>query len=113
MFYILLQTGTADAQPNPFISFLPFIFLILILYFLIIRPQQKRQKDHQRLLDDLKINDMVITSGGIIGKITNIKKDKDTVILRIDDSNNTKIEIRRVAIAGLWQESPIANEPVK
>ena len=113
MLYVLLQTGATDAQPNPFISFLPFIFLILILYFLIIRPQQKRQKEHQRLLNDLKINDVVITSGGIIGKITNIKKDKDTVILRVDDSNNTKIEIRRVAIAGIWQESQVTNEPVK
>ena len=110
MFYVLLQAGSAD-QPNPFISFLPFVFLILILYFLIIRPQQKRQKDHQRLLGDLKINDMVITSGGIIGKIANIKKEKDTVILKVDD--NTKIEVRRIAIAGLWQESSVTNEPVK
>ena len=113
MFYVLLQAGAADQQPNPLMSFLPFLFLILILYFLIIRPQQKRQKDHQRLLDDLKINDVVITSGGIIGKITNFKKDKDTVVLKVDDSNNTKIEVRRVAIAGLWQEPQINNEPVK
>ena len=110
MFYVLLQAGGAE-QPNPFISFLPFIFLILILYFLIIRPQQKRQKDHQRLLDDLKINDVVITSGGIIGKIANFKKEKDTVILKVDD--NTKIEVRRIAIAGIWQESSVTNEPVK
>ncbi|MBW6516314.1 MAG: preprotein translocase subunit YajC [Candidatus Cloacimonetes bacterium] len=112
MYYVLLQAGT-EAQPNPFISFLPFVFLILILYFLIIRPQQKRQKDHQRLLDDLKINDVVITSGGIIGKITNFRKEKDTVILKIDDTNNTKIEVRRVAIAGIWQEPTITNEPVE
>lgn len=113
MFYQLLQAGAAE-QPNPIVSFLPFIFLLLILYFLMIRPQQKRQKEHQRLLEDLKINDVVITSGGIIGRISNIKKEKDTVILKVDDSNNTKIEVRRAAIAGLWQErAEIKNEPVK
>jgi preprotein translocase subunit YajC len=114
MFYVLLQAGAPEAQPNPFVSFLPFIFLILILYFLIIRPQQKRQKEHQKLIDELKINDMVITSGGIIGKITNIKTEKQTVILKVDDSNNTKIEIRKAAIAGIWQETqPVKNEPIK
>jgi preprotein translocase subunit YajC len=112
MFYVLLQAGTAEA-PNPIISFLPFIFLFLILYLLIIRPQQKRQKEHQRLLEALKTGDMVITNGGIIGKITNIKRDKDTVILKIDDSNNTKIEIKRIAIAGHWQEPVAKDEPIK
>ncbi len=112
MYYVLLQVAQQD-QPNPLVSFLPFIFLILILYFLIIRPQQKKQKEHQKLLDDLKTNDVVITSGGIVGKITNIKKETNTVVLRVDDSTNTKIEVRKVAIAGLWQDTPLKNEPVK
>jgi len=113
MFYVLLQTAQTEPQTSPFISFLPIIFLFVILYFLMIRPQQKRQKDHQKLLDNLNINDVVITSGGIIGKITNFKKERDTVILKIDDTNNIKIEVRRIAIAGLWQEPAVTNEPVK
>ncbi len=102
MFYVLMQAPT-DPSGSPFMSFLPIVFLLLIMYFLMIRPQQKRQKEHQKLLEELKINDVVITSGGIIGKITNIKKEKDTVMMKIDDATNTKIEVRRVAIAGLWQ----------
>lgn len=102
MYYILMQTATGQQQPNPLVSFLPFVFLIFILYFLIIRPQQKKQKEHQKMLDEIKIHDTVITTGGIVGKIVNIKKDRDTVILKVDD--NTKIEVRRIAIAGVWNE---------
>jgi len=93
-----MNAGQQAEQPNPLISFLPFIFLILILYFLMIRPQQKRQKEHQRLLDELKIGDEIITSGGIIGKITNFRNEKESVIIKGEDS---KLEIRRTAISGL------------
>ena len=103
MFYVLMQAGT-EAQGSPFVSFLPIVFLLLIMYFLMIRPQQKKQKEHVKLLDELKVNDVVITTGGIIGKITNIKKEKDIVVIKVDDATNTKLEIRRVAIAGLWTE---------
>ena len=111
MLYILMQTATNANEPNPIIGFLPFIFLILILYFLMIRPQQKRQKEHQKLLEDLKIGDEILTSGGIVGKITNFKKERGTVVVKVDD--NTKLEIKRASIAGLAQGSKqeIKNEP--
>ena len=105
MFNTILQAGTAVAgevaKPNPIMQFLPFILMFVILYFLIIRPQRKRQKEHQGLLDNLKINDEVTTNAGIVGKIVNIKKDKNTVVLRVDDTTGTKIEFVRSAIAGV------------
>jgi len=105
MFNILLQAGTqaADgaAKPNPIAQFLPFVLMFVILYFLIIRPQRKRQKEQQLLIDNLKINDEVITNAGMMGKIVNIKKDKNTIILRVDDTTGTKIEFQRSAIAGI------------
>lgn len=101
MFSIILQAGTQAAKPNMVAQFLPFILMFVILYFLIIRPQRKRQKEHQGLLDSLKINDEVTTNAGIVGKIVNIKKDKNTVVLRVDDTNGTKIEFVRSAIAGV------------
>jgi preprotein translocase subunit YajC len=104
MFNTILQAGTAAgevAKPNPIMQFLPFILMFVILYFLIIRPQRKRQKEHQGLLDNLKINDEVTTNAGIVGKIVNIKKDKNTVVLRVDDTTGTKIEFVRSAIAGV------------
>jgi preprotein translocase subunit YajC len=94
-------SGTDGAAVNPLMQFVPFIFMFLILWFLIIRPQRKRQKEVQQMLNELKINDKVITTGGIYGKVTNIKKEKNIVVLKIDDNTNTKIEIQRSAIAGV------------
>ena len=105
MFSILLQAGTqaADgaAKPNPIAQFLPFVLMFVILYFLIIRPQRKRQKEQKLLIDNLKINDEVITNAGMMGKIVNIKKDKNTIVLRVDDTTGTKIEFQRSSIAGV------------
>ena len=106
MFSIILQAGTqavgeAATKPSMVAQFFPFILMFVILYFLIIRPQRKRQKDHKGLLDNLKINDEVTTNAGIVGKIVNFKKDKNTVILRVDDTTGTKIEFVRSAIAGI------------
>ena len=105
MFNIILQAGTQVAEgatkPNPIAQFLPFVLMFVILYFLIIRPQRKRQKDQKILIDNLKINDEVMTNAGIIGKIVNIKKDKNTIVLRVDDTTGTKIEFQRSAIAGI------------
>ena len=107
MLYIFLQAGTGtDGVPkaNMLTQFLPFILMFGILYFLIIRPQRKKQKDHQQLLESLKIHDNVLTNGGIYGKVLNFKKDKTIVVLRIDEATNTKIEIQRGAIAGIINE---------
>jgi preprotein translocase subunit YajC len=105
MFYFLLQAGTqttgAGAPPNVFAQFFPFILIFGIFYLLIIRPQRKKQKELQLMLENLQINDVVITNGGIIGKIVNIKKDKNIVVLRVDETSNTKIEFQRNAIAGM------------
>ncbi len=114
MIYLLMNAATQQQQePNPFISFLPFVFLILILYFLMIRPQQKRQKEHQKLLEELKTGDEVITSGGIVGKITNFRKEKDTVIIKVE--GDSKLEIKRSFVSGLVQntQQEIKNEPTK
>jgi len=101
MFNIILAEAQTAGQPNAIAQFLPFILMFVILYFLIIRPQRKRQKEHQSLLDNLKINDEVTTNAGIVGKIVNIKKDKDTVVIRVDDTTGTKIEFVRSAVAGI------------
>ena len=75
------------------------IFLMLIFgvfYFLFIRPQRKRQKDHQHMMTDLKVGDKVITVGGIYGKIESLGE--DSVVLKIE--SDTRIRIARNGIAG-------------
>ncbi|MDY6896375.1 MAG: preprotein translocase subunit YajC [Thermotogota bacterium] len=114
-FLTLLQTGGEVAQstqqPSAFASFLPFILMFVILYFLIIRPQKKKQKEHQNMLDNIQINDKVITNGGIIGKVINIKNDKNTFIIRIDDTTNTKIELQKNAVAGILKNEEKQSKP--
>jgi preprotein translocase subunit YajC len=97
--YAMGQTQQAQGSdaPNPLVSLMPLILMFVIFYFLLIRPQQKKQKDHQKMLAELKKNDEVITSGGIHGTIVNIK-DK-TYSLRVDD--NVKIEVSKSAISAV------------
>ncbi len=92
-------------QPNPstgIINFVPFIFIFAVFYFLIIKPQQKKQKEHEAMLKDLKKNDEVVTSGGIHGTIVNIKE--QTFVLRVDE--NAKIEIDKNAVAYVKKVRP-------
>ena len=82
-------------QVNPLINLFPLILIFVIFYFLLIRPQKSKEKEHQKMLTNLNKNDEVVTSGGIHGTIVNVK-DK-TVTLRIDD--NVKMEIEKNAVA--------------
>ena len=106
MFSLLMDTAAegVTAQPTQgggLLGFLPFILMFAIVYFLMIRPQQKKQKEVQKMLNELNVGDRVITSGGMIGKIVNIKKDKNSVVIRVDEATNTKIEFQRNAISAV------------
>jgi preprotein translocase subunit YajC len=84
------------ASVNSFISgILPFVLVIGIFYFMMIRPQRAEQKKHQQMLDALGKNDEVITSGGIHGTVISVK-DK-SVTIRIDE--NVKIEVEKNCVA--------------
>jgi preprotein translocase subunit YajC len=83
-------------QPaNPILNLVPLILIFVIFYFMLIRPQRQRDKEHQKMLNSLNKNDEVVTTGGIHGTIVGVK-DK-TVTLRIDD--NVKVELERNCIA--------------
>ncbi len=76
-------------------QFLPIILLFVGMWFLIIAPQRKRQKAHDKMLSELKSGDEIVTSGGVYGTITNVKEDR--FIVRIAD--NTKIELGKGFVA--------------
>jgi preprotein translocase subunit YajC len=80
-----------------FLQFVPFIAIIAIFYFLIIRPQNKKQKETQRMLGALKKGDRVVTIGGIHGVIQTVRE--HSVILKVDD--NVKLEFNRSAISSV------------
>ena len=69
----------ASQQPSMLASFIPLILIFLIFYFLLIRPQQKKQKEHKVLLNSIKRGDEILSSGGILGKVIKVDNDKLTV----------------------------------
>ena len=91
--YAQSAPGGAGAPPW---SMLPmFVIIFVIMYFMVIRPQQKKAKDHQELLNRLKKNDEVMTSGGIYGKVVDLK---DTIVT-IEVAPNVRIRVARAQIA--------------
>src|SRR3954452_16082609 len=98
---VLAQAAPAPAAPGPGLgSFVPFIFLFIIMYFVLLRPQMRRQKDQQRLVSTLKTGDRVVTNAGIHGLISNVKD--STVIVKVAD--NVKIEMEKSAITNVLKE---------
>jgi len=85
------------AQPSAIVSLMPIIFIFGIFYFLLIRPQQKKQKAHGKMIGELKKNDEVVTNGGMHGTIVNVKD--TTFVVRVDE--NVKVEINKSAVSYL------------
>lgn len=92
-----MNTGGGDF----FSLILPFVLMFAIFYFLLIRPQQKRQKQRNAMLADLKKGDKVVTIGGIHGAIAEITEDK--VVLRVNDT--TRITFERSAVNAVSNEA--------
>lgn len=87
--FVLLQA--AAAKPNPILQFLPIVAIIVVFYFFMIRPQQKKAKDQKNFRENLKKGDNVVTIGGLHGKISSIESD-DTIIVEVDKGIKLKFE---------------------
>jgi len=105
MFYLIAMaqpTGAAGAHGGSmFGSLLPLILIFVIFYFLLIRPQTKKQKEHQRMLSQIKKGDKVITSGGIHGIISAVKDN----IVSIKIAENVKIDVSKGNISIVQKEA--------
>ena len=80
-------------------TFAPLLVIGVLFYLMLIRPERKKRRDMQELIENLKENDRVVTIGGIVGSIVSFSKKGDEVVLRIDEKNNTKMRILRSHIA--------------
>src|SRR5437763_2180522 len=97
MLHAILAQAQSPAPTGPgggIGFFVPFIFIFIIMYFVMFRPQKKRQEQQQKLVSSLKTGDRVVTNGGIHGLISNVKE--TTVIVKVAD--NVKIEMEKSAI---------------
>ncbi len=86
--------------PNPMLQFVPIVLIFGVMYFMLIRPQQKQQQDLARMQANLKKNDEVVTMGGMFGVVVNLKD--SVVTLRVDD--NVRIDVERNCIGRVVKE---------
>ena len=89
-------------------SFVPLILIFVIFYFFLIRPQQKRAKEHKKMLEALRRGDQVVTQGGIMGKVTRVKEGEDEVEVEIADG--VKVRVVRQTIASVVSKTEPATE---
>ena len=109
-FIPLLQAAQgAPQQQNLLMSVVPFILIIAIFYFFIIRPQNKKQKETEKMINALKKGDKVVTIGGIHGVVSSTKE--KTIIVKVD--SNTSIEFNRSAIAAVVRDEVKAAKSAK
>ena len=91
--FLLAQQGAPQTQQSPMGLFIPMVLMIIIFYFLLIRPQTKREKDRRKMVDALKTGDSVVTRGGVVGSVQSVND--TTVSIR---SLESKFEVEKYAI---------------
>lgn len=97
MQYLVLAQGGGDTSALFLTFIVPFAVIMVIFYFLMIRPQKKEEKQRQEMLKNLKKNDKVVTIGGIFGLVANVRE--EDVTLKIDESGDVRVRFTRSAIA--------------
>ncbi len=97
--YALGTGGTASGQGGGFGAFVPLILMFVIFYFLLIRPQQKKQKQHRQMISDLKKGDRVVTSGGLYGRVTGLTD----AVVTLEISEKVRVKVARANISGIVQ----------
>jgi preprotein translocase subunit YajC len=95
------QGGAAGQAGGGFTAFIPLILMFVIFYFLLIRPQQKKAKEHREMIGNLKKGDRIITSGGLYGTITGVEDNTITVEI----AEKVRVKVNRANVAGLAQSS--------
>ncbi len=98
---LLMGTAAEGSTPHPLLMRVPYVFILFIFYFLLIRPQQKRAADHRKFLGALKRGDAVVTDSGLFGTIASLHD--DAVVLKVAD--NVKLRFLKVKISGKAHEA--------
>lgn len=94
-----VATTSGQMSQNSFASFIPLILLFVIFYFFIIRPQTKKHKEQQNLINSAKKGDKVVVAGGLIGKITKVSSDSN--ILEVEIAKGTQIQALKSSIVSM------------
>ena len=100
------QAGAGGDTNSMLMSLLPFALIFVIMYFLILRPQQKKLKDHAELVKNLRRGDTVVTSGGLVGKVTKVVDEEQ---IEVEISDGVRVRQMRSMVSGIRTKG----EPVK
>lgn len=101
--------AAGGAAANPIMQFLPLILIFAIMYFLMIRPQQKKAKQHRAMVEALRRGDQVITQGGVIGKVSRVKEGENEVEVEIADGVKVRV-VKSTIVQVLNKTEPAANK---
>jgi preprotein translocase subunit YajC len=104
--YAQLNFGGPGGANNMLVQFTPFILIIVIMYFLILRPQQKKVKQHQDMVQALRRGDTVVTNGGLVGKVTKVVDDQH---IEIEIADGVRVRHLRASVSDVRAKG----EPVK
>ena len=88
-------------------QFVPLILILAIMYFLLIRPQQKKVKEHQAMVGAVRRGDQVVTQGGLIGKVTKVKEDNE---LEVEIADGVKVRVVQSTLADVRSKTEPAND---
>jgi len=104
MDFFIASAYAQDAAPQGgLLSFLPLIVIFVVFYFLLIRPQMKRAKEHRALVSALAVGDEVVTNGGLLGKVTHVGDSFVTV----EVADNVKVKLQKHAVASVMPKGTI------
>ena len=105
-FFIASAYAQDAAQPGGLMSFLPLIIIFIIFYFLLIRPQMKRSKEHRKLVSELANGDEVVTNGGLLGRITHVGES----FVTIEVADQVEIKLQKQAVASVVPKGTVKSE---
>ncbi len=95
----------ATQQPGLLEALFPFVILFIVFYFLLIRPQQKRAKEHKAMVEAVSKGDEVVTQGGLYGKVTEVSEE----YVQVELADNVEVKVQRAAIASMLPKGTIKN----
>lgn len=102
------QAATGGGEAGFLFSIMPFLLIFVIMYFLVIRPQQRRMKQHREMIGSIRRGDTIVTTGGIIGKVTKVIDEQE---LELQIADNVKVRVARGMISDVRAKGePVAND---
>lgn len=103
------QTAQAPSGPSTLVNFIPLVLVFMVFYFLLIWPQQKKAREHRQMLEKLKKNDEVMTSGGIYGKVIALSDN----VVTLEVAPNVRLRVERPHISSLIKTEKTSAKEVK